>query len=77
MSAEELATWLLRRRVRELVMLTMLSEHRYLTTEQIGEALDRNDLNRLLIHGRFLEARFAQAPSGLGLPKPGASGPDS
>ncbi len=46
---------------------------------EIGEALDRNDLDRLLIHGRFLEARFAQAPSGLGLepPTPGASGPDS
>ena len=29
----------------------------------IGEALDRNDLDRLLAHGRFLEARFG-APSG-------------
>ena len=46
---------------------------------EIGEALDRNDLDRLLIHGRFLEARFARAPSGLGLepPTPGASGPGS
>jgi len=29
----------------------------------IGEALDRNDLDRLLAHGRFLEARFGD---GLG-----------
>ena len=45
----------------------------------IGEALDRNDLDRLLIHGRFLEARFGRAPVGLGLqpPTPGVSGPDS
>jgi hypothetical protein len=45
----------------------------------IGDALDRNDLDRLLIHGRFLEARFGTAPSGLGLepPRPGATGPDS
>ena len=35
MAADELSAWLRRRRVRESVLLTMLSEHRYLTTEQI------------------------------------------
>jgi hypothetical protein len=28
----------------------------------IADALDRNDLDRLLIHGRFLEARFGAKP---------------
>ena len=37
----------------------------------INDALDRNDLDRLLIHGRFLEARFGAAPGGLGLEPPG------
>jgi len=35
MAAGELSAWLRRRRARESVLLTMLSEHRYLTTEQI------------------------------------------
>jgi hypothetical protein len=41
----------------------------------ISDALDRNDLDRLLIHGRFLEARFGAAPGGLGLepPRPGTT----
>lgn len=41
----------------------------------IGDALDRNDLDRLLIHGRFLEARFGAAPGRLGLepPRPGTT----
>jgi hypothetical protein len=45
----------------------------------IGEALDRNDLDRLLIHGRFLQARFDRPPSGLGLelPTPEAGEPNS
>lgn len=45
----------------------------------IGDALDSNDLDRLLIHGRFLEARFGAASGGLGLqpPRPGATGPGS
>ncbi len=45
----------------------------------IGDALDRSDLDRLLAHGRFLEARFGTSPGGLGLepPGPGPTGPDS
>ena len=53
MSAEELASWLLRRRVRELVMLTMLSEHRYLTTEQL-HALFFPSLRSAQLHLRRL-----------------------
>jgi hypothetical protein len=35
MTSEELSAWLSRRRIREQVLLTMLSEHRYLTTDHI------------------------------------------
>ncbi len=37
----------------------------------ISDALARNDVDRLLIHGRFLEARFGAAPGGLELEQPG------
>ena len=33
----------------------------------IGDALDRNDLDRLLAHGRFLETRFGSPGGGLEL----------
>jgi hypothetical protein len=33
----------------------------------IGDALDRNDIDRLLVHGRFLESRFGTASGDLGL----------
>jgi hypothetical protein len=53
MPAAELASWLLRRRVRELVLLTMLSEHRYLTTEQL-RALFFPSLRSAQLHLRRL-----------------------
>ena len=46
---------------------------------EIGDALDRNDVDRLLVHGRFLEARFGGTAGGLELEprRPQATGPDS
>jgi hypothetical protein len=44
---------------------------------EIGEALDRNDLDRLLAHGRFLETRFGAAAGDLRLEPPGATGDGS
>jgi hypothetical protein len=61
MSAEELASWtrrqhaawLRRRRIRELVLLTMLHEHRYFTTEQL-RALFFPSLRAAQLHLRWL-----------------------
>jgi hypothetical protein len=53
MPADELAAWLRRRRIRELVLLTMLGEHRYLTTEQL-RALFFPSLRAAQLHLRWL-----------------------
>jgi hypothetical protein len=61
MSADELASWtrrqhaawLRRRRIRELVLLTMLHEHRYFTTEQL-RALFFPSLRAAQLHLRWL-----------------------
>jgi hypothetical protein len=53
MAAGEHSAWLRRRRIRELVLLTTLSEHRYLTTEQL-RALFFTSLRAAQLHLRWL-----------------------